>query len=89
MVKTTDRNAGLARGFIRFRSGSANNCFMRSLTQYGSVVVGSTANLTPTNQEASLNIGQHVTSSTAYGYYTLGCSLSHGSTLFSYRYQER
>jgi len=90
MPKTTAGTTGLARGLIRFHSRSPiDSCWMRSLTQYGSVMVGTSVALTPENQDAQLNIAQHVTSSAAYGYYALGCVLSHGSTLYSYRYQER
>lgn len=90
MPKTNSSTGGLASGFVRVRSTNANlsSCAMRALTQYGSVLSGQNAMITTVNQDVSVSLGG-VTSSSSYGYFALSCSLSGGSTLYSYRYTEQ
>jgi len=80
---------GLSYGYLRFRVTNSNsNCTMRAMTMHGSVVSGNTTMLTTINSDQSWDIGQGVTSSTSTGMFTLGCIMSGGSQLYSYRYEE-
>ncbi|HET9934029.1 MAG TPA: hypothetical protein VFQ35_25170 [Polyangiaceae bacterium] len=89
MANMTNQLNGLESGWIRFRvTNNQSSCSMRSMTAWGSVVSGSAVTLTTLNSDHSLNIGANVTSSNSNGFFTLGCTLSGGSRLYSYRYEE-